>query len=45
MSSAQVHAVKQLADLKSAAHTFADRGKDAMSACAMEVRRAQDWLE
>lgn len=45
MSSAQVHAVQQLADFKAGMQTFADRGKDAVSACAMEIRRAQDWLE
>lgn len=45
MSSAQVHAVQRLTDFKAALHTFIDRGKDAMSASAMEIRRAQDWLE
>jgi hypothetical protein len=45
MPSAQVTAVDRLADFKAALQTFADRGKDAMSANGMEIRRSRDWLE
>lgn len=45
MSQAQVHAVDRFADFKAALVTFAERGKDAMSAAGMEIRRAHDWLE
>ena len=42
--SAQVHSLKRLADFQAALQTFADRGKDAMSSNAMEIRRSLDWL-
>jgi hypothetical protein len=45
MSSAQVHAVPRFADFKAALVTFAERGKDALSANSMEIRRARDWLD
>src|SRR2546430_16943296 len=43
--SADVKSVQRLADFQSALQTFADRGKDAMSSNAMEIRRSLDWLE
>ena len=45
MSTAQVHAVQQLADFRACLQTFRDKAKDAMGSNAMEIRRCQDWLE
>src|SRR5689334_2491859 len=45
MPSAQVYTIERLAEFKTALQIFADKGKDAMSGNAMEIRRAQDWLE
>jgi chromosome segregation ATPase len=45
MSSAQVYVLERLAEFKAALQTFADKGKNAMTTNAMEIRRAQDWLE
>lgn len=43
--SARVHAVEKLADFQPAVRNFTDKGKAAMSANQMEIRRALDWLE
>jgi hypothetical protein len=45
MSSAQVYVLERLAEFKIALQTFADKGKNAMTANAMEIRRSQEWLE
>jgi hypothetical protein len=45
MPSAQVLALERLAEFKVALQIFADKGKDAMSGNAMEIRRSRDWLE
>jgi hypothetical protein len=45
MSSAQIHAVQQLADFRASVQTFRDKAKDAMGSNLMEIRRCQDWLE
>ena len=45
MSAAHVNALQRLADFQSALQTFADKGKDAMSSNAMEIRRSLDWLD
>jgi chromosome segregation ATPase len=42
---AQVYALERLVDFKIALQIFADKGKGAMTGNAMEIRRAQDWLE
>jgi hypothetical protein len=45
MPSAQVTVVERLEEFKIALLIFADKGKDAMSGNAMEIRRSLDWLE
>ena len=45
MPSAQIIVVERLEEFKIALLIFADKGKDAMSGNAMEIRRSQDWLE
>ena len=45
MSSARVRSIEALADLKSALCTFAAEAKEALSSVAMDIRRAQSWLD
>ena len=45
MSTAHVNSLARLADFQAALQTFADRGKDAVSSNAMEIRRCLDWVE
>ena len=45
MSTAHVDSVQRLGDFQAALSTFADRGKDALTSIAMELRRVQVWLE
>ena len=45
MSTAHVDSVQRLGDFQAALLTFTDRGKDALTSIALELRRVQDWLE
>jgi chromosome segregation ATPase len=45
MSTAHVRSIEALADFKAALCTFAAGAKEAISAAAMEIRRAQNWLD
>ncbi len=45
MSTAQVYELQRLAEFQASVQTFTEKAKDAMSANAMAIRRAQDWLE
>lgn len=45
MSFARVRSIEGLAGLKAALCTFAAEAKEALSAAALEIRRAQNWLD
>ncbi len=45
MSSARVHVIQALADLKAALCTFTAQAKEALSAIDMDIRRFNDWLQ